>query len=70
MRYWARYRSLTVQFRTFIGLGIVLTPACWHIDQNLLEYERKIAFEQKELKRRRIEEAVEKGEYTGASPKA
>jgi len=64
MRWSPQYRGLTTQFKTFIGLGIfVITPACWLIDQNLLRYERRIAMEQKLERRRKLEEAVEKGEY-------
>ena len=64
MRWSPQYRGLTTQFKTFIGLGIfVITPACWLIDQNLLRYERRIAMEQKLERRRKLEEAVEKGDY-------
>ncbi|CDO57399.1 similar to Saccharomyces cerevisiae YBR255C-A Putative protein of unknown function [Geotrichum candidum] len=63
MRFLPRYRQLTIQFRTFIAVGIVFTPACWHIDQNLLRYEREmVAFERRE-KIRKMEEDISNGQY-------
>ena len=64
MRFWPRYSALTVQFRTFIGVGFVVTPACWRIDNNLLKYERKISLQHKQERRRKLEAAVESGEYS------
>lgn len=58
-----KYRGLTVQFRTFIQLAFAITGACWVIDNGLLVYERKISYEQRQLRIKRMEEAVESGEY-------
>lgn len=63
MRFWPKYQALTVQFRTFIGVSFVITPACWRIDHNLLRYERRVAMQQKEERRRKMEEAVASGNY-------
>lgn len=63
-RFSPKYRGLTVQFRTFIQLGFVFTGACWLIDTGLVEYERKIASEQRALRIKKLEDAVESGEYT------
>jgi hypothetical protein len=63
MRFVPRYRQLTVQFRTFIAVWIVFTPACWQIDQNLLRYERDMAAFDRREKVRKMEEAISSGQY-------
>lgn len=64
MRFLPRYRQLTIQFRTFIAVGIVFTPACWQIDQNLLRYEREMAALDRQEKIRKMEEAINNGTYS------
>lgn len=55
-RFSPKYRSLTVQFRTFIQVAFVITGACWAIDNNLIVYERSVAQKQREERLRRMEE--------------
>ncbi|VVT46142.1 uncharacterized protein SAPINGB_P001067 [Magnusiomyces paraingens] len=65
-KYSPKYRSLTVQFRTFIQLAFVITGACWVIDNNLLAYERQISREQRELRIKKMEDLAN-DYYTFAS---